>query len=35
VLILPLMNKLSATHADAATAYQPLTAAHGEEFEVP
>ena len=35
VLILPLMNKLSATHADAATAYQPLTAAHGEEFETP
>ncbi|GGA35008.1 peptide MFS transporter [Dyella nitratireducens] len=35
VLILPLMNKLSATHSDAAAGYQPLTAAHGEEFETP
>jgi POT family proton-dependent oligopeptide transporter len=35
ILMLPLMNKLSATHSDTAAGYQALAAARGEEFETP
>jgi POT family proton-dependent oligopeptide transporter len=33
--MLPLMKKLSASHADVATHHDPLPAVHSEEFETP
>ncbi|RUL73968.1 peptide MFS transporter [Dyella choica] len=35
ILILPLMNKLSATHSGSAANYAPLPAARSEEFDTP
>ncbi|RDS84674.1 MFS transporter [Dyella monticola] len=35
VAILPLMNKLSATHSDPATNHEPLPAVRSEEFNTP
>jgi POT family proton-dependent oligopeptide transporter len=35
IAILPLMNKLSASHSDAATNHHPLPAVHSEELNTP
>jgi POT family proton-dependent oligopeptide transporter len=35
IAMLPLMNKLSASHSDAATNYHPLPAVRSEEFNTP
>ena len=35
IAMLPLMNKLSASHSDAATRHDPLPAVRSEEFNTP
>jgi POT family proton-dependent oligopeptide transporter len=35
IAMLPLMNKLSASHSDAATNHDPLPAVRSEEFNTP
>jgi POT family proton-dependent oligopeptide transporter len=35
IAMLPLMNRLSASHSDAATSREPLPAVRSEEFDLP
>jgi POT family proton-dependent oligopeptide transporter len=35
VVMLPLMNKLSASHSDTAANYDPLPAVRNEEYNTP